>query len=130
MGFKQVLNNAIKEKNLTGKELSKLTGISPSMISEYRNGTTPTPERKKVLCEVLDIEDEKRKVFTQNVEFVELNEVAKRLGISKESVMCCLQQKQFPMFIGLCWKGRHTESWSYRIYRKPFEKMMEVIGEK
>lgn len=130
MGFKKALNEAINNQGLTGKQVSELTGISASMISEYRNGTTPTPERKRILCEKLGIKEEEKKIYERKVDFVDLDEVAARLGISRESVMCCLQQNQFPMFIGLCWHGRHTKTWSYRVYRKPFEKMMEVIGEK
>ncbi len=64
------------------------------------------------------------------VEYVSVEEAAKRLGLSKEAFRTCMKQNAFPMYIGMVWKENCSRKSNYKIFRKPFEKMMEEIGEK
>lgn len=62
------------------------------------------------------------------IELVSTKEAAKRLGISEESVRCCMRDNAFPIQIGMAWQGRHTDAWNYRIYKKLFDELLEVLG--
>ena len=64
------------------------------------------------------------------IEYVSVEEAASRLGMSKEAFRTCMKQKAFPMYIGMVWKEEGLKRSSYRIFRKQFEEMMEMLGEK
>ena len=54
--YGDALKKALKEKNITAAQLSVLTGIGKSSISQYLSGKfTPSDERKKVIAESLGL---------------------------------------------------------------------------
>lgn len=63
------------------------------------------------------------------VDYISTKEASKRLGISEDAVRLCMRNKSFPVDIGYTWKARYGDQVNYRISRKMFEKLMEVLGE-
>ena len=63
------------------------------------------------------------------VNYMSTKEASKELGISEEAVRSCMRDKSFPVEIGYTWKARHGDQWNYRISRKMFNELMEVLGE-
>ncbi len=48
----------LNELNLTQHEFSKRTGILPSTISEWKNGTNPSSEKIMSICRALNVSPE------------------------------------------------------------------------
>ncbi len=58
--FSQNLKQLLKQKNLTQKQLSKMTKICPSVINDWCNGTVPYDHcRILKIAEVLDTDFQK-----------------------------------------------------------------------
>lgn len=103
----------MNEQFMSGKKLSKITGISESMISDYRKGTEPTPERKSLLCRTLGIPEDKEP--QEESDIIKIKEASEILGISPRLVQLGMQQDRFRPQIGLAVKC--DKHWSYTPYR-------------
>ncbi len=85
---------------MTGKELSELTGISQSMISNYRNGVDPSDEAKYKILDVLGLKDPELELQRKAKKY-SVAQAAMLLEMSQESVRIALQRDMFNPQIGL-----------------------------
>lgn len=61
------LKEVMKEKGITGKELSEMVGITPASVSNIANGNHfPKPELLKQIAEVLDVDIRELFIPTKN----------------------------------------------------------------
>lgn len=122
-GFKDLLNKAMSDLNLTRTELSEKTGISKSSISYYLSGKIePSEKKQKEIAMSLGLpscyfED----VVEQSLNTIEKllpEQVAKVMGLSKETVRTGLQQGVFSWGYAI-----HTSKnrWVYFINKRKFE---------
>ena len=121
MSFQEAVDKWCSEHS--GKKLAELVGCHPSSISSYRDGAEPEPERKQKIIEIIGYkEEEPEKVFEPEIEYMDRNEAAKRLGICKLTLEAGLRQGVYPF--GIAFKGR-GESYNYFIYKRDFEEFIE-----
>ena len=130
MSFSEQLKKAMLERNMTQAELSALTGIGKSSISQYLSGKNEPKELAlNKIAEALEcsvdylkglIEDSPKsdKIIFRNVSVAE---AAKRLGVCQQAVRVALQQGTAPY--GYAWKVK--SKWSYHISPK---KLDDYIG--
>lgn len=121
MSFSDVFKNALKEKGMTQKEFSELSGISRSQISEFVNGyNSPTPERKKLIKDLLglDISEGESSQDLSKENSLTVTEAARLLEVSPEFLRQSLIQQRvdfgWAVFMGSKWKfcipkGRFSE---------------------
>lgn len=124
----EVMGNVIREikksYGITNLDISKKTGYSASSVSRWlHNGIIPS-DAQISLSKNYPLDNEKVKKECE-VEYVDLSEVATRMGMSKETVMVCLQQDKFPF--GFSYLPRHGKRHSYVMFRKPFEEFLEQL---
>lgn len=106
----------------SAKQLSEITGVPQSTISSYRDGVEPNKERKAILSEIIGYDESQDKVFHQEIEFVDLEEAAARMGWGITKLQCALRAKEFNFGSGFKGTGK---SYIYYILRKPFEKFIQ-----
>ena len=57
MSFSQRLNALLKKRNLKGKDLAKVIGVTPSAVSRWRNAISdPDEENLKKIADALDVD--------------------------------------------------------------------------
>ena len=120
MNFRKAVDNWCSEHS--NKELAELVGCNSSSISEYRDGSEPKPERKKLISEIIGYNEKAEPKFKQEVEYVSYEEATTRLGISEYLLKIGLQRGVFPF--GVAFKGKR-EQYNYLIFRRQFEKFIE-----
>jgi len=135
MSFARNLKSIMNEKNLTQTDLSELTGIGKSSISQYLTGKN-VPHRHRIaeLAKALGISHERLTVSMQIVEpeslvsispqKVSVEETARRLGKSPQFVRVALQNGVAPFGFATKVSGN---SYDYHISPKL---LAEYIGEK
>lgn len=104
MTFADKLKTLMKELDLTQSELSDLTGISKSSISQYLSGKNePSDARKKNIALALGVQEDYFKQFEPAAMIskdacvnVPVPLIAKLMGKSKEWVMQGLRDGVFP----------------------------------
>lgn len=112
---------------ITQSEISKITGIGRSSISQYLSGKNePTAERKIVIaeaigCRVVDLDAMETMSFPVDTDFkmkrLSVDQAARMLGMNHETVRKGLRQGVFPWGYAI-----HTSEgrWSYFINAKKF----------
>lgn len=112
---------------ITQSELSKITGIGRSSISQYLSGKNePTAERKIVIaeaigCRVVDLDAMETMSFPVDTDSkmkrLSVDQAARMLGMNHETVRKGLRQGVFPWGYAI-----HTSEgrWSYFINAKKF----------
>ena len=120
LSFQEMLDNYCLEHSQ--KEVVEKTGIPGGSISGYRDGVEPSPERKKILSEIIGYDESNEKKFEQEVEYVELEEASVRLGMGIGMLKCGIKANLFPFGIAIPGKGNR---FYYYILRKKFEKYIE-----
>lgn len=124
MAVTNVIKRIKDEYRITNLEISKTTGYSESSVSRWlHNGEIPS-DAQDILSKNYPL-DKTKEVKECEVEYVELNEVAQRMGMSKEGVMMCLQQDKFPF--GFSYLPRYGNKHNYVVYRSLFEKFLEQM---
>ncbi len=121
--FADSLKALMKERGITQAELSKLTGIGRSSISQYLSGkNVPTEERKEAIAKAIgcQIDDDALDVVTEtnsSIQRLSVTQAAKLLGMNHETVRKGLRQGVFPWGYAI-----HTSEgrWSYFINAKKF----------
>ena len=116
LNFRQKLDEYCLEHSQ--KELVEKTGIPGSTISCYRSGSTPSPERKKILSEIIGYEESEEQEFKQEIEYVDLEEASKRLGMGINLLKCGIKAGAFPFGMAIPGQGNRCY---YFIFRKKFE---------
>lgn len=127
MNFKDQLRDAMKRARITAAELSRMTGVSQSLISQYLAGyTEPRQDKKAAICQALNIQEnapEQPDPFTVTVE-----QVAKIMHLAPDTVRIGLQQRVFAwgyaIKLGVNAEGK--ENWSYKINRIRFREIEHV----
>lgn len=108
------MHERMTELGITAQELSEMTGIGKSSISQYLSGkVTPPPKRMKLINEALKVEDD---TITQ----LSVMEVSKLLRMNQQTVRLGLQQGVFPW--GYAIKTSEYR-WVYFINKKRFEEV-------
>ena len=59
---------------------------------------------------------------------VSVEEAARRLGMSVDSLRQCIIQDKFPVQIGVAFKGKDAKNYTYYIYKRPLEKLEQIWG--
>lgn len=103
MYFKDRLKGLMRDLDLTQAQLSKLTGIAPSGISQYLSGKNePSKERQRKIAVTLGVQEnyfeEMLPITKPNNNPINLpvKDAARLLGKSKEWVMQGLRDGVFP----------------------------------
>lgn len=127
MQFRDQLKEGMQKAKITAAELSRKTGISQSLISQYLAGyTEPRQDKKAAISQALNIQEdapEQPDPFTVTVE-----QVAKIMHLAPDTVRIGLQQRVFAwgyaIKLGVNSEGK--ENWSYKINRIRFREIEHV----
>lgn len=125
--FADNMKQIMTERGITQAELSKITGIGRSSISQYLSGKNePTPERKVVIAEGLGVDPEELDRMTvrvpalppeEKIQRITVEQAAKLLGMNHETVRKGLKQGVFPWGYAIKTSENH---WVYFINAKKF----------
>lgn len=137
MYFAENLKIAMESKGINQTQLSELTGLSKSAISQYVSGKRVPAEYAIVfLAEILGVTTEW--LTSENEEEIEVEtlsnssdtkvsvlEAAHRLGVGTHSVRAMLQQNRVTW--GIAWITSHNKEnprWCYHIARSKFDEYL------
>ena len=112
--FCELLNNAIKDLDLSQADVCRLTGIGKSSMSQYLSGrNVPTAQRQKEIADALGLADDyfnKRLPINQldrSKRCLSVTDAAKLMGKSVPFVQNGLRDGRFPwgyaVFMGTEW---------------------------
>lgn len=131
--FADNMKQIMTERGITQAELSKITGIGRSSISQYLSGKNePTPERKVVIAEGLGVDPEELDRMTvrvpalppeEKIQRITVEQAAKLLGMNHETVRKGLKQGVFPWGYAI---KTSEKQWSYFINAKKFAEVEGV----
>lgn len=132
--FKDLLNQAMIERSMTQSQLSALSGIGKSSISQYLSGkNVPNGKAKQKLANALDVSIEYFNAETAHrnpapnnsgIMNISIAQAAKLLGKSEQFVRVSLQRGIAPF--GFATKGTGSK-WTYHISPKKFYEYIGVI---
>jgi len=132
--FSELLKKAMIESNMTQTQLSALSGIGKSSISQYLSGkNVPTDKAKKKLADALDVSVDYFNEETVHLDpapdgctlkNVTVEHAAKLLGKSKQFVRVSLQRGVAPFGFAVKMSG---DKYSYHISPKKFYEYAGVI---
>jgi transcriptional regulator with XRE-family HTH domain len=132
--FNELLNKAMIERNMTQTQLSALSGIGKSSISQYLSGkNVPTDKMKQKLADALDVSIDYFNGETVHLDpapdgctlkNVSIEHAAKLLGKSKQFVRVSLQRGIAPFGFAVMGTGK---KWSYHISPKKFYDYAGII---
>lgn len=118
MSFKQDLKDLIETDGLTQKEIAARVGVSQTMVSRYLRGVIPTQKVRMQFYRVFHLttsEEEREIEQTQGHTFLTVEEAARLLQVSTETVRAGLRQKELPIGCAV-----HMKEWRYIIPKKQF----------
>lgn len=120
--FRDRLIEAMNDLNMTQAQLSKMTGIGKSSISQYLSGkNVPSELRQREISTALGLAPDyfKQGISSTSNKVLRLQseEAAKLLGISKETLRRGLQDGVFPWGYAIRGSGN---KWVYFINAKRF----------
>lgn len=131
MSYSQRLKQAMEERNMSQAELSALTGIGKSSISQYLSGKNePKPKATEKIAEALDVSVAFLNGLTtcsdstddpNGLKNVPVSVAAQRIGKSEQFVRVGLQRKILPFGVAVQLSSRY----SYHISPKLLD---EYIG--
>ncbi len=130
--FNQRLKNAMETLDLKPIQVSKMTGIGRSSISQYLSGKNePTDERKEAIASALglpsDYFDSEEEIVIKpsggTVPRLNVDDAAKLMGVGSRFIMQGLQDGVFPW--GYAVKGR-GEKYVYFINANRFSEVEGV----
>ena len=125
--FSENLKTLMEQKGISQAELSKMTKIGKSSISQYLSGkNTPSPKNIILIADTLECPTDFLTLATRKVTPIDANsrknitvkEAAKCLGKSEKFLSAALQQGIAPF--GFAVKGTGNK-WSYHISPVKFE---------
>lgn len=94
LSFGERLGDIMKEKDINGKTLSKITGISTSNISDMLNGKRENPTIKHIikLSKSLNVSTDYLLGLSDTMSTdLEINNICKKLGLSESAVSNIIQ---------------------------------------
>jgi transcriptional regulator with XRE-family HTH domain len=131
MNFSERLKKVMDEKNMTQAELSSLTGIGKSSISQYLSGKNePNQKRTEQIADALQCSAAYLNGLTtcsdptdepNGLKNVSVDEAAKRLGKSRDFIRVGLQKGILPFGVAV----QLSSKYSYHISPKLLD---EYIG--
>lgn len=124
MGFAEKLESLMEERNISQTELSELTGVGKSSISQYVSGKNrPSESRRKQIASALGVPEDYFEQYEPDVITGDKSAinmpiplVAKLMGKSKEWVAKGLQDGVFPWGYAV-----KLTQWSYFVSSVKFE---------
>ncbi|MCI3029757.1 helix-turn-helix transcriptional regulator [Desemzia sp. C1] len=129
MAFDQELKKWMRQKEVTQKQLSDLTGIGKSSISQYISGKNePSEKNKQKLMDALDIPvsycslESNEKINDDKIGNVPISVAAKKMGKSEQFIRVGLQRGVFDFGYAV----KMSSKYSYHISPSKFKK---YIGE-
>lgn len=115
MSFASNLKRAMAERNITQSELSAITGISKSGISQYLSGKYEPKERIiEKLADVLECStaylvcEDDTNLDTFGMRNITIEQAAKMLGKSKQFVRMALQRGVAPFGFAVKMSSKYT----------------------
>lgn len=115
--FKDKLKSLMRELDLSQAQISKITGIAPSGISQYLSGKNePSKERQRKIAIALGVQEDYFEVLLTTAKLnnspinLSVKDAARLLGKSKEWVMQGLRDGVFPWGYAV-----KLNKWSYFI---------------
>jgi transcriptional regulator with XRE-family HTH domain len=131
--FNENLKRAMYERNITPTQLSALSGLSKSGISQYVSGkVVPSDKAKRKLAEALDVSvaslDDKTPCEDASdepngVRNLPVEQAARLMGKSKQFVRVSLQLGKAPFGFAVKLTG---DKWTYHISPKKFKEYTDV----
>ena len=128
--FADNLKMIMTEKGITQADLSKLTGIGRSSISQYLSGKNePTPERTVIIAEAVGCsgdELDRMKVSVPvdaTIQRLPVEQAAKLMGMNHMTVRKGLKQGRFPWGYAIKTSENH---WAYFINARKFAEIEGV----
>lgn len=125
MNFAKELKEAMSKKNISLTELSSLSGVGKSNISQYLSGkNTPKETVKQKLSEALDYSFDEIGIQTLNYPFVfstttiTTRQAARIMHMSEKNLCEQLQKGSIP--IGNAYLSEGSSKWTYYISPKLF----------
>lgn len=119
------------ERGITQGELSRITGIGRSSISQYLSGKNEPSDNRKIViadavgCSVEDLEDDEAYPIDPEfkIERLDVKEAARMMGMNHVTLRKGLQQGVFPWGYAI-----HTSEgrWAYFINAKKFAEVEEL----
>ena len=129
--FADNLRKQMVERGITQGELSRITGIGRSSISQYLSGKNqPSKARKAVIadavgCSVEDLDDSEALAIDAafKIERLDVKDAARMMGMNHMTLRKGLQQGVFPWGYAI-----HTSEgrWAYFINAKKFAEVEEL----
>lgn len=116
------LNDYLDENSLTGKEFALQVGISETSVSKCRNGGNCNQIIKDKIANAIGYVEKPEIVYESEIEYVERDEAAQRMGMTKGMLEAALRANAFPFGVAFKNKGEH---YNYFIFRTDFEKYIE-----
>ena len=134
MKFNEKLRTVMQDLNLTQSQLVGLTGIGKSGISQYLSGrNVPTEERQRDIAVSLGLDSDyfishvtptiSKPIIDGKVSKMDVNVVAKLLGMNHNTIRKGLQQCVFPWGYAI---QTSTNRWVYFINEKRFKEIEGV----
>lgn len=115
MTYAEHLKNLLRQRGMTATELSQISGIGKSSISQYLSGkNVPNGERRKLIDKLLRSPEE----YEDDWENLKVADVAAMLHTSQKSIQRGLQQGRFPWGYAVMGEGQ----WTYIINSRKFRK--------
>lgn len=127
MSFAKRMKQAMKERSLTQIELSKISGIAKSSISQYLSGINiPKTEAQIKIADALGcsvdwLNSDEEEIQITKGSGITVAEAAKRLGKSTQFVRIALQKG----VVSFGFAVKNKSKWSYYISER---KLNEFIG--
>lgn len=128
--FADNLKMIMTERGITQADLSKLTGIGRSSISQYLSGKNePTPERKVIIaeavgCSVDELDRAKVSVpMDATIQRLPVEQAARLMGMNHTTVRKGLKQGRFPWGYAIKTSENH---WAYFINARKFAEIEGV----
>jgi transcriptional regulator with XRE-family HTH domain len=122
MSFSQRVKKAMDEQNITQADLSSMTGIGRSGISQYLSGKNkPGQKALTIIANALNVSEEwlieSDEAATSKIINVPIDRAAKLMGVGKQFIRVGLQNGIFPFGYAVKISGKR---FSYYISPKKF----------
>lgn len=116
MTFAEKLREIMKEQNISQSDLSRLTGIGRSSISQYLSDRNiPTPQRQEEIAVALNLSEDyftaeenavKARISRAKVKRLTLTQAARIMGMSKETLGTAIEEGKYSWGQVLSGKGK------------------------
>lgn len=129
MSFSQQMKKAMTDQNITQADLSNITGISRSGISQYLSAkNTPKANTLALIADALKVSEEwlaaEDEVNTGSIINMPIEQAAKLMGVGRQFIRVGLQDKTLPFGYAVNISGKR---FSYYISPRKFSDYTGII---